>query len=177
MAKKKKPPPRKKGSYSIKDEPREGGEDKLEAGRWLYWLIGSYGLESDDVLSNGKARGILAWLKARKPMHEIAAKYGLTNWRRVLPSSAQAWLLEIKGLPPAACKRDASLLLDAASKPLSLYKKLLREIDKCNFARDLDSVACDIRTIGRVLPAEYLEPLIAAGKAKRGEVSGEEIPE
>jgi hypothetical protein len=157
---------------------RRFSEEQREAGKWLYLACQSYGLDVE-FMSAAKAHTVLDCLKRGDSVEKVAADNGLTGWKFVPPSDAQLSFMVKLRLPHrrAKCKRQAGLILDAHLKPLKLFNRLVRQIDKCASAADLDAVGRDVKLIAGVLPDDHFEPLCEAGKLRRRAIGGSRILE
>src|SRR5262245_25091884 len=111
-------------SKSWRRKPRPSNEDRLEADKWQYGLIESYGFTTDGVLLKADAYAIIAKLQDGSFRPD-------NRFKIIGPTSGQLWLLERLGVPTekATCKRYASFLISAVKEPLRLYKKRVAEID------------------------------------------------
>ncbi len=153
-------------------------DDPEEAGRWMYQTLATYGVDAE-YLTKTMAFGMLRRLKAGQTPEEAALEMKLAKWTRVWPSSGQIGYMKALGLPHhrAKCKRQAGLILDAHLEPLKTYRKLYRQIDKTRTPTELDEIGRDVGLVLDVLPEDFREPLMDAGRRKRGEVGTTEIPE
>lgn len=157
---------------------QEPSGDRSEADKWMYSMVASNGLDVE-WMDKPTAFGLMRRLvKLGQSPQQVAKEMGLKRFQIVGPSKGQIGYMDALGLPWQRCrsKKQAGWMLDAHLEPLKCYKRLLKEIDKAGTPEELDAVGRLFGMVKDVLPADYVAPLVAAGKERRESLK-EGIPE
>lgn len=183
--------------YALKMQ--EMGMDRAEADLWQYAIISSMGLEIQDGLSKTKANEIICRLREREPVEQVAAKclsyqsersmmageadgpetVVHTAWTLSGVSPKQIGLMRYRGVPheKVRCRRDASLLLDAALKPETFKGRLLKDITRAKSDGDLNGIGKDLALVDGVLEKRIWLALAEAGRERRKQLKPRSLPQ
>ena len=137
-----------------------------------------YGFDAP-LMTFDQAEMVLAMLKKRRPLEQVATECCVENWFTVPASDGQIGKMRSYSLPweKAKSMHDASLFLTAKINPMKFYTERLRDIRKAKSQEELDVAASEVKFVEGALAKDYIVPLREAYRQRKLNLNGESLTE